>query len=77
MAQKTLEKLKVLCAEHGVEMDAWKEDEGWVIDFIAPEGKIWNATDGWLSRYCSETIRHAVWFLQSDLAEGFRADTTA
>lgn len=75
MAAKTLVKLKAICDKHDVEMDAWRDNlDGWVIDFIAPKGKVWNATDGWLSRYSHRTIRHAIWFLQSDLKEGFRKE---
>lgn len=71
MAQKTLKKLQALCDEHDVHMEyGWYF--GWTIHFCAPDGMVWNTTDGVTSAYGHDSIRYAMRFLKSELAEGFR-----
>lgn len=74
MATKTLQKLRSICDKYNIEMDArkcpmWGE---WIIEFIAPKGMFWNATDGIHSCFRDHTLKHAVWFLKEDLKCGFR-----
>ena len=68
---KTIEKLRAICAPHGVEVDAHRIDTDWHIVFDAPPKMCWGASQATVVVYNWGTLRGVVGFIESELAEGF------
>ena len=69
---KTIEKLRAICAPHGVEVDAFRDSlMGWDITFDAPPLMSWSTTQATVVRWQYDDIRGIVSFIRRELEDGF------
>ena len=70
---KTIEKLRAICAPHGVEVDASRDSlMGWDITFDAPPLMSWSTTQATVVCWQDpDSIRGIVSFIRSELEDGF------
>jgi hypothetical protein len=71
MTNPTIRKLENICKKHGVEVDASKDWDGWLVTFYAPDFHIWGSSTATVSVYHDDTLRGVISFLRSELSCGF------
>ena len=69
---KTIEKLRAICAQHGVEVDASRDSlMGWDITFDAPPLMCWSTTQATVVCFQDDSLRGIVSFIRRELEDGF------
>ena len=72
---KTIEKLRAICAPHGVEVDASRDSlldgGGWDITFYAPPLMCWSTTQATVVCFQDDSLRGIVSFIRKELEDGF------
>jgi len=72
---KTIEKLRAICAPHGVEVDASRDSlldgGGWDITFDAPPLMCWSTTQATVVCFQDDSLRGIVSFIRKELEDGF------
>ena len=72
---KTIEKLRAICAPHGVEVDASRDSlldgGGWDITFDAPPLMCWSTTQATVVCFQDDSLRGIVSFIRRELEDGF------
>ena len=69
---KTIAKLKTICAPHGVEIEATQDDWlDWRVVFDAPPKMAWNSSTCTVVVWDQATLRGVVGFIRHELASGF------
>ena len=72
---KTIEKLRAICAPHGVEVDASRDSlldgGGWDITFDAPPLRCWSTTQATVVCFQEDSLRGIVSFIRRELEDGF------
>ena len=69
---KTIEKLRAICAPHGVEVEASHDSLcGWDITFDAPPKMCWSTTQATVVCWRDDNIRGIVSFIRKELEDGF------